>query len=56
MTPSRVTLSEDGKTVTLEMPGLRPVNQMMIVFRGLKAADGAPADATICNTINYIPE
>jgi hypothetical protein len=51
-----ITLSVDGKTVALTIPGLKPVHQMMIAFKGLHAADGSDVEATIYNTINYIPE
>jgi hypothetical protein len=52
----RVSLADDGKTVVLHVPGLKPVHQMMIAFKGLRVGDGSPADATIYNTINYVPE
>ena len=47
-------LSPDGKTVSLEMPGIKPVNNMMITFK-IKAADGSPISLQICNTINVMP-
>jgi hypothetical protein len=47
-------LSADGKTVSLEIPGLRPVMQMMIRVK-VKAADGAPVAFDVYNTINKIP-
>jgi len=47
-------LSPDGKTVTLQIPGLKPVMQMHI--RGkLKAADGKKIALDVYNTINYVP-
>jgi hypothetical protein len=49
-----ITLSEDGKTVTLMIPDLVPVMQMKIAMR-LKAADGAPVEFTVYNTINKVP-
>jgi hypothetical protein len=48
------TLSADRRTVFLEIPGLQPVMQMRIHFR-LKAADGAPVEHEIYNTINRVP-
>jgi hypothetical protein len=47
-------LSADGKTVSLELPGVRPVMQMMIRVK-LKAADGAPVKFDVYNTINKVP-
>ncbi len=49
-----VTVSEDGKTVKLGIPDLKRVMQMEIKMK-LKAADGAPVDVTIYNTINAVP-
>ena len=47
-------LSEDGKTVTLEVKDLKPVMQMRI--RGkLKSADGKKLAVEVYNTINYVP-
>ena len=48
-------LSEDGKTVFLEVPGLRPVMQMRIRY-DLDAADGAPMRGEIHNSIHVVPE
>jgi hypothetical protein len=47
-------LQPDGKTVLLEIPGLRPVMQMAIQLH-LQAQDGTPIDCEIDNTINHIP-
>lgn len=47
-------LQPDGKTVVLEIPGLRPVMQMAIQLH-LEARDGTPIDCEIDNTINHIP-
>jgi glucose/arabinose dehydrogenase len=47
-------LSPDGKTVTLEIPGIRPVMQMAIKVRS-KAADGAAVSLEVYNTINKVP-
>ncbi|MCI0379983.1 MAG: hypothetical protein L0215_20570 [Gemmataceae bacterium] len=55
VTVERATLFTDGKTVTLTIPGLRPVMQMGIYLKNLRAADGTPMAAEIYNTINYIP-
>ncbi len=48
------TLSEDRKTVSLELGALRPVMQMMIRVK-VKAADGAPVAFDVYNTINRLP-
>ena len=50
--PSR--LSADHKTVTLQIPGLKPVMQMMIQMHPA-AADGTAIDWEIDNTINKLP-
>jgi len=47
-------LSDDGKTISLEIPDLKPVMQMKIRAR-LKAVDGAKVPVEIYNTINYVP-
>ena len=47
-------LSADGKTVSLEMPKIQPVTNMIIKWR-LKSADGAPMSQEIYNTINKVP-
>ena len=49
-----VTVSEDGKTVTLEIPTLAPVMQMMVQYN-LKAADGTPLAQELYATINRVP-
>ena len=47
-------LSEDGKTISLEIKDLKPVMQMRI--RGkLKAADGKKIALEVYNTINFVP-
>jgi len=48
------TLSSDGKTVTLTIPGLQPAMQMEIKLN-LRAADGTPIQTTIGSTINKLP-
>lgn len=50
-----VTLSPDQKTLTLHIAELKPVMQMGIYLKNLRAADGAALPTTIYNTINYIP-
>jgi len=47
-------LSSDGKTVSLEIPNMMPVTNMVIKMK-LKAADGSTIDTQICNTINKVP-
>jgi glucose/arabinose dehydrogenase len=51
---SRIRLSRDRKTVTLEIPNLQPVQQMQISYI-LRAADGAELRHTLHNTINRVP-
>ncbi len=48
------TLSADGRTVSLEIPGLAPVMQMMIQ-PSLKAADGTPVEWECYLTVNHVP-
>src|SRR5262249_23209116 len=55
VTVKSVKLSADGKTLTLAIPELKPVMQMGIYLKGLKAADGTPVDVSVFNTINYVP-
>ena len=47
-------VSEDRKTVHLEIPGLKPVDNVMIRLK-LRAADGSRINQEICNTINVMP-
>jgi hypothetical protein len=49
-----VTVSPDGKTVTLGIPELAPVMQMMIQ-PSLKAADGTPVEWECYLTVNHVP-
>lgn len=49
-----VTVSPDHKTVFLKVAGLKPVMQMKIQMK-IKAADGAPVDYAIYNTIQKVP-
>ena len=51
---SRIRLSRDRKTVTLEIPNLQPVQQMQIGYI-LRAADGAELRQTLHATINKVP-
>ena len=46
-------LSEDGKTVLLDLADLREVDQMQVSFE-LKAADGAPVRYEISSTVNKL--
>jgi hypothetical protein len=48
-------LSPDGKTVLLTIPGLKPVMQMKIEMQ-LKSADGKSLQWVIHNTINQMPD
>lgn len=50
-----IAVSKDGKTVTLSIPGLQPVMQMLLRCR-MKAADGAPINQDVWHTINKIPQ
>ncbi|HYG76629.1 MAG TPA: DUF6797 domain-containing protein [Planctomycetota bacterium] len=47
-------LSEDGKTLTLEIPTLKPVTNFILKFK-LKSADGAPINQELNYTINALP-
>ena len=51
---SRIRLSRDRKTVTLEIPNLQPVQQLQIGYI-LRAADGAELRQTLHSTINWVP-
>jgi hypothetical protein len=46
-------LLEDGRTVLLEIPGIKPVMQMGITYR-LKAADGGRVEGAVYNTVNWV--
>ena len=54
VTPTAATLSADGKTITLTIPDLKPVNQMKITVK-ISAADGEVVSHEIYNTINAVP-
>ncbi len=47
-------LSADGRQVSFDIPGLRPVMQMEVKAK-FRAADGAPADLFMANTITVVP-
>jgi hypothetical protein len=47
-------VSPDGKKVTLEIPGLRPVQQLLLRFR-IKSADGPTLSQEIWYTIHKVP-
>ena len=49
-----ITLSPDGKTVTLKIPDLKPVMQVRAIVK-IKAADGTKMDLEIDSTINKVP-
>ncbi len=48
-------LSDDGRIITLTIPGLQPVMQMDIKLQ-LKSAEGAEIRTEIANTIHRVPE
>jgi hypothetical protein len=48
-------LSADHKTLTLALEQVVPVMQMKIQMK-VKAADGAPMEYSIYNTINKVPK
>jgi hypothetical protein len=50
-----VAVSEDGRTVTLSIPGLQPVMQMALEYN-LEAADGAEVEQELYLTINEVPK
>jgi hypothetical protein len=50
-----VALSNDAKTITLKIPGLRPVMQQKISMK-LDAADGTPLEYDVFQTINRVPK
>lgn len=54
ITPSAVTLSPDGKTLTIGLPGLKPVDQLKIKYK-LETAAGDEASNEIYYTINAVP-
>ena len=48
-------LGEDGKTVSLEIAGFRPVTNLMIKF-SLRGADGSRIQSEVALTINRLPD
>jgi hypothetical protein len=52
--PSSVTLSPDGKTLTIGLPGLKPVDQLKIKYK-LETAAGEAISNEIHYTINAVP-
>lgn len=48
-------LSPDGKTVSLGIPGLKPVTNLVLKMK-LKAADGSPVNIEMSCTINKVPQ
>ncbi|MCH8965020.1 MAG: hypothetical protein IIB58_08680, partial [Planctomycetes bacterium] len=53
LTVKSVQVSEDGKSVLLEIPDMKPCMQMRIRYR-LQAADGARLSHEIYNTIHAL--
>ena len=54
VTIQSVKLSPDHKTVTLVIPDIKPVMQMVIKYK-IQTADGTPLSGAIGNTINKVP-
>jgi hypothetical protein len=51
----KATLSPDGKTITLQIEDIRPVQQYLIKCN-LNAADGTPIKCQVAGTINVMPK
>ena len=51
---TNVEVSSDRKTVTMKIPEIRPVTNMIIAFK-IKSADGVVIEHEIANTINEVP-
>jgi hypothetical protein len=47
-------LKEDGRTIALEIPGLKPVTNLVVKFR-LKAADGTAVALELDYTLHAVP-
>jgi hypothetical protein len=47
-------LSADGKTLTIGLPGLKPVDQLKIKYK-LETAAGETASNEIYYTVNAVP-
>ncbi|MFK8113556.1 MAG: DUF6797 domain-containing protein [Rubripirellula sp.] len=54
MNVESITLGSDGKSVKLNIPNLKPVNQVHLVLK-LKGQDGEPFEEEIYWTINRVP-
>jgi len=52
---SAATLSADGRTVSLEIPGLRPVTNLIVKY-SLRSAAGAKVQGDVNFTINRLPD
>jgi glucose/arabinose dehydrogenase len=52
---SAATLGEDGKTVSLEIPGLRPVTNLIVKY-SLRSAAGAKVQGDVALTVNRLPD
>jgi hypothetical protein len=50
-----VKLSADGKTISLDVPGLKPVEQIRVKMN-IKAVDGTRLPDEVYHTINVVPE
>jgi hypothetical protein len=48
-------LQGDGRTVSLELEGFRPVTNLMIKY-SLRGADGAKVQSEVFLTINKLPD
>jgi hypothetical protein len=55
LTVQSCTLSADGKTLTVELPSIRPTWCMEIQY-GFRSADGQPVTGVIHNTIHALSE
>lgn len=54
LTIKSVSLAADGKTLAVEIPGLKPVTNLVLKFK-IKSTDGAPISHEIDSTINRVP-
>jgi hypothetical protein len=50
---TKVTLSDDGRTVLLEIPDLRPTWCMEVAY-AIRAESGEPVEGVIHNTIHHL--
>jgi hypothetical protein len=50
---TKVTLSDDGRTVLLEIPDLRPTWCMEVTY-AIRAESGEPVEGAIHNTIHHL--